>query len=264
MGSCESEHEGSAAVHENGNGDVDDDDHHQQSIMMSPDGLIQQQDYVAKNIVPVLSRNKRAAVLICIFGGQDGELRVILTRRSMKLSSHPGDVALPGGKMDEDDADDCATALREAREEIGLDPDLVRVVANLDPFISSNLLRVVPVVGLLSRVEDFKPVVNEDEVDAIFDAPLEMFLQEDRHKCIEKEWGGLKYACHVFDLETKQGNFVVGGLTASILIQAASIIYKRSPAFNQTLQDFSQLQWALAPAKQLADMEDGPGGSNVR
>lgn len=48
-----------------------------------------------------------------------------------------GDVALPGGKMDEGDADDSATALREAMEEIGLDPGLVRVVANLDPFISS-------------------------------------------------------------------------------------------------------------------------------
>ncbi|KAK4396094.1 Nudix hydrolase 15, mitochondrial [Sesamum angolense] len=235
MGSCENEHA-------NGNGD----DHQQQEQdSISPNPLIQ--DYVAKNI-PVLSRNKRAAVLICIFGGQDG------------------DVALPGGKMDEGDADDCATALREATEEIGLDPGLVRVVANLDPFISSNLLTVVPVVGVLTRVEDFKPVLNEDEVDAIFDAPLEMFLQEDQHKCIEKEWGGLKYACHVFELETEQGNFVVGGLTASILIQAASIIYKRSPAFNQSLQDFSQLQWALAPANQVVvDMEDGPGpgGSDV-
>ncbi|KAL0450986.1 UNVERIFIED_CONTAM: Nudix hydrolase 15, mitochondrial [Sesamum latifolium] len=222
MGSCESEHA-------NGNGD--DQQQQQQQDSISPNPLIQ--DYVAKNI-PVLSRKKRAAVLICIFGGQDGELRVILTRRSMKLSSHPGDVALPGGKMDEGDADDCATALREATEEIGLDPGLVRVVANLDPFISSNLLTVVPVVGLLTRVEDFKPVLNEDEVDAMFDAPLEMFLQQ--------------------------------GLTASILIQAASIIYKRSPAFNQSLQDFSQLQWALASAEQVVvDMEDGagPGASDV-
>lgn len=48
-----------------------------------------------------------------------------------------GDVALPGGKMDEGDVDDSATALREAMEEIGLDPGLVRVVANLEPFISS-------------------------------------------------------------------------------------------------------------------------------
>ncbi|KAL3654893.1 hypothetical protein CASFOL_000679 [Castilleja foliolosa] len=197
-------------------------------------------------IITVSSRKKRAAVLICIYSGANGELRVILTRRSMQLSSHPGEVALPGGKTDDADADDSATALREAMEEIGLDRSLVRVVANLDPFISSNLLTVVPVVGLLSNVEDFKPVLNADEVDAIFDAPLEMFLQEDgRHKCLEKEWKGWKYACHVFSLEAEQGNFVVGGLTASILIQAASIIYKRSPSFDQNLQDFSQLQSTL-------------------
>ncbi|GFP92766.1 nudix hydrolase 15 mitochondrial [Phtheirospermum japonicum] len=164
----------------------------------------------------------------------------------MKLSSHPGEVALPGGKMDDEDVDDSATALREAMEEIGLDQGLVRVVANLDPFVSSNLLMVVPVVGLLSNVEDFKPVLNADEVDAIFDAPLEMFLQEDgRHKCLEKEWEGWKYACHVFELEAEQGNFVVGGLTASILIQTASIIYQRSPSFNLNLPDFSQLQSTL-------------------
>ncbi|XP_051130290.1 nudix hydrolase 15, mitochondrial-like [Andrographis paniculata] len=200
--------------------------------------------------LPVSSRENRAAVLICIFCGQDGELRVILNRRSMKLSSHPGDVALPGGKMDEGDADDTATALREAMEEIGLEPSLVRVVANLEPFISSNLLRVVPVIAILPRVDDFKPVLNEDEVDAIFDAPLAMFLEEDgRYRCIEKEWGGWKYACHIFDIETEQGNFMVGGLTASILIQAATIIYKRSPSFDQTLRDFSQLQWALSTVK---------------
>ncbi|XP_073034213.1 nudix hydrolase 15, mitochondrial-like [Primulina eburnea] len=195
----------------------------------------------------VSPRNKRAAVLICLFDGKDGELRVILTRRSMKLSSHPGDVALPGGKMDEGDADDSATALREAMEEIGLMPNLVQVVANLEPFISSNLLSVVPVVGLLSKVEEFDPALNEDEVDAIFDAPLEMFLKEDgRHRCEEKQWGKWKYACHLFDFESDEGrNFIIGGLTASILIEAASIIYQKSPSFNQNLPDFSQLQWAL-------------------
>lgn len=113
-----------------------------------------------------------------------------------------------------------------------------------------NLLTVVPVIGLLSRVEDFKPVLNEDEVDAIFDVPLGMFLEDDgRHRCIEKEWGRRKYACHVFDVESEGGSFIIGGLTASILIRAASDIYKRSPSFNQSLQDFSQLQWALSSAK---------------
>ncbi|KAL3531666.1 hypothetical protein ACH5RR_005187 [Cinchona calisaya] len=198
----------------------------------------------------ISSRKKRAAVLICIFEGLDGELRVILTKRSMNLSTHPGEVALPGGKMDELDEDDTATALREAMEEIGLCPNLVQVVANLQPFVSSHLLTVVPVVGLLTRVEDFKPVLNADEVDAIFDVPLEMFLKEEGYRYLERQWEGYKYVCHLFDFkstsETEQaGNYLIGGLTASILIRAASIIYQRSPSFAQLLPDFTQLHQSL-------------------
>jgi hypothetical protein len=79
---------------------------------------------------------KRAAVLLCLFKGSAGELRVILTKRAGTLSSHSGEVALPGGKRDEEDKDDAATALREAQEEIGLEPSQVRVVAVFEPFLS--------------------------------------------------------------------------------------------------------------------------------
>nr|ABK21420.1 unknown [Picea sitchensis] len=122
-------------------------------------------------------RAKRAAVLVCLFEGSEGDLRVILTQRSGNLSSHSGEVALPGGKMEERDKDDAETALREAKEEIGLDPSHVKVVTTLEPFLSKYLLRVVPVVGLLPDRKSFKPVINPGEVDAIFDAPLEMFLK---------------------------------------------------------------------------------------
>ncbi|KAJ0027138.1 hypothetical protein Pint_34915 [Pistacia integerrima] len=174
-------------------------------------------------------RNKRAAVLICLFEGHEGELRVILTKRSMNLSSYPGDVALPGGKMEEGDEDDSATALREAMEEIGLDSELVQIVANFEPFDSQNQLKVVPVIGLLSRIEDFNPVLNADEVDAIFDAPLEMFLKGDNHRIEEREWMGWKYLLHDFGFKSKQGAaFHICGLTASILIRAASVIYQKA------------------------------------
>ncbi|KAM6574829.1 hypothetical protein CsatA_023156 [Cannabis sativa] len=81
---------------------------------------------------------KRAAVLVCIFQGDGGDLRVILTKRSSNLSTHSGDVALPGGKADEGDANDVETALREAHEEIGLDPSLVNVVTVLHPFFTKQ------------------------------------------------------------------------------------------------------------------------------
>ncbi|KAK8575196.1 hypothetical protein V6N12_062872 [Hibiscus sabdariffa] len=94
-------------------------------------------------------RSKRAAVLICLFEGDAGDLRVILTKRSARLSSHSGEVSLPGGKADEGDKDDGDTATREAKEEIGLDPSLVNVITVLEPFLSKHLLRVVPVIGIL-------------------------------------------------------------------------------------------------------------------
>ncbi|XAR68784.1 hypothetical protein NMG60_11000149, partial [Bertholletia excelsa] len=189
---------------------------------------------------------RRAAVLVCLFEGTRGELRVILTQRSMNLSSHPaGEVALPGGKMEEGDTDDAATALREAMEEIGLDPGLVEVVATLEPFISRRQLIMMPVVGLLSKREDFKPAPNADEVDAIFDAPLEMFLNEDGQMYEEREWRRWKYTRHLFDFQSEKGDFIIGGLTENILIRAASLIFQRSPAFAGQLPDFQQLQKTL-------------------
>ncbi|KAF8402602.1 hypothetical protein HHK36_010690 [Tetracentron sinense] len=187
---------------------------------------------------------RRAAVLICLFESEEGELRVILTKRSNRLSSYPGEVALPGGKMEEGDKDDSATALREAMEEIGLDPSLVRVVTFLEPFFTKHFLMVVPVVGLLASREDFKPILNTDEVDAVFDAPLEMFLEEDGYRSEEREWMDWKYILHLFDFESEQGTFLIWGLTASILIRAASVVYERSPSFKQHLPDFQGVQRA--------------------
>ncbi|XP_040372775.1 nudix hydrolase 15, mitochondrial isoform X2 [Rosa chinensis] len=193
------------------------------------------------NDVPssVKMRERRAAVLICLFEDPEDELRVILTRRSMNLASHPG------GKMEEGDEDESATALREAMEEIGLDSSLVQVVAQLEFFLSQHLLTVVPVIGLVSRIEDFKPLLNADEVDAIFDVPLEMFLKKENHRFEDREWRGWKYVVHHFDFESEQGEFLIWGLTASILIRAASVIYQQSPFFQAHLPDFQTLQRAL-------------------
>nr|DAD24774.1 TPA_asm: hypothetical protein HUJ06_026238 [Nelumbo nucifera] len=88
-----------------------------------------------------------------------------------------GEVALPGGKAEAGDANDTETSLREAKEEIGLDPSLVNVVTVLEPFLSKHLLRVVPVIGILSNRQAFKPTPNVGEVEVIFDAPLEMFIK---------------------------------------------------------------------------------------
>ncbi|KAD3337809.1 hypothetical protein E3N88_33330 [Mikania micrantha] len=174
---------------------------------------------------------KKAAVLICLFEQSDGGLRVILTKRSSRLSTHSGEVSLPGGKAEEDDVDDADTATREAKEEIGLDPSLVDVVAYLEPFLSKHLLRVIPVIGILSDANAFTPTPNVAEVDDVFDAPLEMFLKDENRRCEQREWMGEKYLVHYFDYETGGKKYLIWGLTAGILIRAASIVYQRQPDF---------------------------------
>lgn len=177
---------------------------------------------------------KKAAVLVCLFQNEEGRFRVILTRRAKSLSSHSGEVALPGGKRDKEDANIAATALREAHEEIGLDPSHVRIVTYLEPFLSKHLLRVTPVVALLPDRTRFRLAPNPSEVDAVFDAPLEMFLKDVNYRSEEREWIGYAYRVHYFDFEENNEKYLIWGLTASILIRCASVVYQRVPEFLES------------------------------
>ncbi|XP_010277726.1 PREDICTED: nudix hydrolase 15, mitochondrial-like [Nelumbo nucifera] len=191
-------------------------------------------------------RPKRAAVLVCLFEDDVGDLRVILTRRSKRLSTHSGQVALPGGKAEAGDANDTDTALREAKEEIGLDPSLVNVVTVLEPFLTRDFLRVIPVIGILSNRQSFKPTPNAGEVELVFDAPLEMFIKDENRTAEQRERMGHKYLIHFFDYETENKKFIIWGLTARILIHAASVVYQRPPPFLEQNPNFKFI-WSVTP-----------------
>ncbi|KAI3732025.1 hypothetical protein L1987_63221 [Smallanthus sonchifolius] len=182
-------------------------------------------------------RPNRSAVLICLFEEGD-DIFVILTKRSSKLSSYSGHVSLPGGRTDEGDTDDIRTALREAEEEIGLDPALVDVVAVLEPFITKENVTVVPVLGILWNKQAFNPVLNPDEVESIFYAPFEMFLKDENRRHEEREFQGDKYLFHYFDFKTNNKVYVIWALTAGILISTASLVYQRPPDFDPRMPKF--------------------------
>ncbi|CAA0817832.1 Nudix hydrolase 15- mitochondrial [Striga hermonthica] len=217
--------------------DGDDDEEEEEQRIEESAGKVVSQVGFAESATPVAQqpadrfRPKRAAVLICLFEGDDGEFRVILTKRSSGLSTHSGEVSLPGGKAEETDANDAETATREAKEEIGLDPSLVNIVSCLEPFLSKHLLRVIPVIGILSNKKDFDPSPNAAEVESVFDAPLEMFLKDENRRSEEREWMGDKYLIHFFEYVFNNKKYLIWGLTAGILIRAASIVYQRPPDF---------------------------------
>ena len=126
---------------------------------------------------------RKSSVLVALFE-QDGETRIILTRRSLELKSHRGEVALPGGRNDEGESS-TTTALREAHEEIGLEPNAVRVVGWLSPIVTlASGSAIQPIVGFLNeRPEMF---ANPSEVERVFDIELSYLLEDENFA--EERW----------------------------------------------------------------------------
>ena len=126
-------------------------------------------DFTPKNSDESLPQ---AAVLILCYE-KDNDLYFVMTERSNSLPSHPGEVAFPGGKREKKDKNLKQTALREATEEISLDPAKVEILGQLDPLESRFGLSVTPFVGILKEKFELEP--NPDEVADIFYLPLSFF-----------------------------------------------------------------------------------------
>jgi 8-oxo-dGTP pyrophosphatase MutT (NUDIX family) len=159
----------------------------------------------------------RAAVLVPLFE-EGGEARVLLTVRAAELSSHAGQVAFPGGSIDAGESEEAA-ALREAEEEIGLDPAEVEVVARLErlPTVSSRFV-VTPLVGLLAHRPRLRPQAGE--VEAVFDVALSELLGEGVQR--EERWPGPSGEHTVYFYEL--GHHTVWGATARILNHLLAVV----------------------------------------
>lgn len=117
---------------------------------------------------------RESAVLLLLYPHQD-ELWLPLTVRSSRLTTHRGEVSLPGGGADPADPTPHHTALREAEEEIGVDPALVKVIGTLSSFyIPPSNNRLTPVVGLSRETPTLQ--ADPEEVEAVFSVPLRQLL----------------------------------------------------------------------------------------
>jgi 8-oxo-dGTP pyrophosphatase MutT (NUDIX family) len=126
------------------------------------------------------------------------ELTLLLTQRTAHLSTHSGQIALPGGKIDPTDADPTAAALRETFEEIGIPPERIEVLGTLPVYVTGTSFIVTPVVGLLEP--GFVLVPNPDEVDDVFEVPLSFLMNPLHHRRhafdfegVVREWYSMPY-----------------------------------------------------------------------
>jgi len=161
-------------------------------------------------VLPAERRLRPAGVLVPILC-EGPNARVYLTKRSSALRHHPGQIAFPGGKQDEGDADVTATALREAHEEIGLEQDNVEVLGLMPSHETVTGFHVTPVVARIRG--PFQPRPEIGEVDEVFDVPLDHLLNAARFSIQSRRWRG--HARRYYTIPF--GPYYIWGATARIL-----------------------------------------------
>jgi 8-oxo-dGTP pyrophosphatase MutT (NUDIX family) len=153
-----------------------------------------------------------AAVLVAVT--ERDEPGVILTVRREHLRAHAGQIAFPGGRLDPGE-DHVTAALREAEEEIALDPAAVRVLGSADPYHTITGYRVVPVVGVVPPELNLAP--HEDEVADLFEAPLSFLLDPANHRQMSAEFQGATRHYWQIDWQDRR----IWGATAAMIVNLA-------------------------------------------
>lgn len=153
-----------------------------------------------------------AAVLLPFWPARSG-VEVVFTKRPEHMPSHPGQVSFPGGRRHGADKSLEETALREAREELGINPTLIRVMGRLDDALSIAGHLVVPYVGWLEKRPDFSP--DAAEVEEVIVADVEVLMRPETACLHEIHRNGILLTTHAFRWD---GGYV-WGLTADILLE---------------------------------------------
>jgi 8-oxo-dGTP pyrophosphatase MutT (NUDIX family) len=154
----------------------------------------------------------RAAVLVPLFW-KDGCLHVLLIKRAEDLEHHPGEIAFPGGIIEVSDKTPQEAALREAFEEVGLDPQRVELLGKLDEVLTSTNFIITPFVGFIPYPYPFK--IDGKETKALFILPLKAFKKEKATPITVEGRTFLSY-----DI----GEGVVWGATAKILSELVELL----------------------------------------
>lgn len=164
-----------------------------------------------------------AAVLVPLVERESG-FTVLLTERATTLKDHAGQISFPGGRIEPDDADAWRAALREAREEIGLDPRWVEFAGYLPDHLVITGFRVTPAVGFVDP--SYRLTLDAAEVQTAFEVPLRFLFDPVNHKSRIRKIGS--HTVEAFDIPYE--GRMIWGATANMLMTLRRLIEDRRPA----------------------------------
>lgn len=154
---------------------------------------------------------------------REGEVTVVLARRSERVPHHKGQVCFPGGSQDPGDADLFSTAMREAEEELGIRGESVELLGAMEPVPTVTGFFIQPYVVRIPGDTTFS--LDDFEMEEVFDVPLSVFAEYDRYRCAEATFLGKEYRVYFFDY----GPHTIWGATAKILRRLAELVQGTSP-----------------------------------
>ena len=169
----------------------------------------------------ILKHEPRLGGVMLLLYERDAELHIVFTQRKQYDGVHSGQMSFPGGKKDSGDNDMVVTALRETKEEIGIDKEQIKVLGKLSQlYIPPSNFLVYPVVGFAEKIGPFYP--QKEEVEKIVEIPLSFFL--------DKANVNLKTEIKLFNGTVVQvpayifGQYIIWGATAIILSEFVFIL----------------------------------------
>jgi 8-oxo-dGTP pyrophosphatase MutT (NUDIX family) len=165
--------------------------------------------------------NIPAAVLVPIVLRETG-LTMLLTQRTAHLRDHGGQISFPGGRCEPSDISAEATALREAEEEVGLDPGQVEIIGRLPQYLTGTGFTITPVVGLVTPPINLK--LDDFEVAEAFEPPLAFLLDRQNHQRQQREFNGMQHEFWAMPWN----NYYIWGATAGMLVSLHDILFEET------------------------------------